>query len=100
MKSLDFELSSPAENEFFDIVDYYKQFSYSLSADFIQEFDKGVQRLKRLPESGSPYLHETRRVILNRFPYSIVYKTYHEVIVVHAVIHMKRKPGYWKKRLE
>lgn len=101
MTRLAFELDDAAEAEFYNIVDYYKQFARSLSSDFIQEFDRAVQRLQDFPKAGSPYLHGTKRIILRRFPYSIVYKIYRdEKMVAHAVMHMRRKPDYWKERLK
>lgn len=76
MTDLAFELDDAAEAEFYTIVDYYNN-------------------------TTLPYLHETKRIILRRFPYSIVYKIYgDEVIVAHAVMHMSRKPDYWKERLK
>lgn len=101
MTKVTFELTDAAEAEFYNIVDYYKQFDPALSSDFIQEFDRAVQRLVDFPKAGSPYLHGTKRIILRRFPYSIVYKIYPDkVIVAHAVMHMKRKPDYWRERLK
>lgn len=96
-----FELDNAAEAEFYNIVDYYKQFDHYLSLDFIKEFDQAVERLLNFPKAGSPYLHSTKCIILRRFPYAIVYKIYgDELIVAHAVMHMSRKPDYWKERLK
>ncbi len=101
MSKLAFELDDAAEAEFYDIVDYYKQFDQTLSYDFIQEFEVAVQRLIKFPKAGHPYLHQTKRIFLNRFPYAIVYKVYRdELIMVFAIMHMKRKPDYWEKRLK
>jgi len=101
MGKMAFELDDAAEAEFYGIVDHYKQHDKSLSYDFIQEFDNAVQHLIRFPNAGHPYLHETKRVFLNRFPYAIVYKIYHdELIMVFAIMHLKRKPDYWEKRLQ
>lgn len=100
MSGFTFELDDFAEKEFYSIVDYYAQFDKALSSDFIQEFDHSVQQLIKFPNTGNPYLYNTRRIILNRFPYAIVYKIYNDhLIVSHAVMHMKRKPDYWKERL-
>ncbi|HKJ33559.1 MAG TPA: type II toxin-antitoxin system RelE/ParE family toxin [Balneolales bacterium] len=101
MRKLAFKLDEAAEGEFYNIIDYYKQFDKSLSSDFIYEFDRAVKHLQKFPDAGSPYLHNTKLIILHRFPYAIVYKIYrNKVIVVHAVMHMKRKPDYWKGRLK
>jgi plasmid stabilization system protein ParE len=56
MSNLAFELDDAAQNEFYDIVDYYKHFDNSLSRDFIQEFEDVVQRLVTFPKAGQPYL--------------------------------------------
>ncbi|SMO80897.1 type II toxin-antitoxin system RelE/ParE family toxin [Gracilimonas mengyeensis] len=100
MSNLAFELDDAAEAEFYDIIEYYKQFDKELSLDFVKEFDDAVQRLMKFPKAGHPYLHQTQRIFLNRFPYAIVYKLYRdELIVVFAIMHMRRKPDYWEKRL-
>jgi len=101
MNKLTFELNEAAEVELYDIVDYYKQFDQSLSHDFIQEFENAVQRLIKFPKAGHPYLHQTKRILMDRFPYSVVYKIYRdELIIVFAIMHVKRKPNYWKKRIK
>ena len=96
-----FELDDAAESEFYDIVDYYKQFDQTLSYDFIQEFEDAVHGLIKFTKAGHPYLHQTKRIFLNRFPYAIVYKVYRDkLIMVFAIMHMKRKPDYWEKRIK
>ena len=53
------------------------------------EFEDAVQRLIKFPKAGHPYLHQTKRIFLNRFPYAIVYKVYREkLIMVFAIMHM------------
>jgi toxin ParE1/3/4 len=44
-------------------------------------------------------LNGTRRFVLRRFPFSIIYLDDPEVRSIVAVAHSKRKPGYWKVRL-
>ena len=101
MSKIAFELDKAAEAEFYDIADYYKQFDQALSYDFIHEFEDAVQQLIKFPKAGHPYLHQTKRIFLDRFPCSIVYKVYrNELIVVFAIMHMKRKPDYWEKRIK
>jgi hypothetical protein len=44
-------------------------------------------------------LADTRRVLLRRFPFSVVYAADSDVALVIAVAHHSRRPGYWCKRL-
>jgi plasmid stabilization system protein ParE len=100
MSDFTFELDEFAEKEFYKIVAYYKQFDQELSSDFIKEFDQSVEQLLTYPKAGNPYLHDTRRVIFDRFPYAIVYKIYNaDIIIAHAIMHLKRQPDYWQERL-
>lgn len=101
MSKIALEIRSQAEDEFYDTIDYYKDIDPSLADDFIIEFEKFLEKILAFPEAGHPYLYQSKRVILDRFPYSIVYKIYgDEKVVVYAVFHMRRKPGYWKERLK
>jgi toxin ParE1/3/4 len=41
----------------------------------------------------------TRRVLLGRFPYAVVYREIaHDEIEIVAISHLKRRPGYWSRR--
>ena len=46
------------------------------------------------------YLHGTRRYLMRRFPYLVVYRATPDKLQVIAVAHGKRKPGYWRNRLK
>ena len=38
------------------------------------------------------------RVVVERFPYSIVYRRDPDFIVIVAVAHQRRRPRYWRSR--
>jgi hypothetical protein len=40
----------------------------------------------------------TRRALMARFPYQVVYRIRPAEIVIVAVAQLKRRPGYWKSR--
>ena len=44
------------------------------------------------------HLHGTRKFLLRRFPYGVVYRITKSAIQVIAVAHGRRRPGYWKSR--
>jgi hypothetical protein len=39
-----------------------------------------------------------RRYLVQRFPYGLTYAVQGDVIYVAAIMHLKRKPGYWYGR--
>ena len=41
---------------------------------------------------------DTRHFVLQRFPYSVVYRVADETVTIVAVAHQRRSPGYWRGR--
>ena len=79
-------------------VAFYRQQAPGLGAELVAEMRVVFDRLAAMPSSGSPAESETRRALLARFPFSIVYhESEHEVEII-AVMHQRRRPGYWKYR--
>ena len=65
-------------------------------SDFVEQVESAVQRITLHPASGTPYLLESRRMGIQRFPYSVVYVQRRNEVVVLAVAHDRRKPAYWQ----
>ena len=51
------------------------------------------------PSLNPPHLYGTQRAVLDRYPFSIVYRELLHEIQVIAVAHAKRHPGYWRGRI-
>ncbi|MGH8701418.1 MAG: type II toxin-antitoxin system RelE/ParE family toxin, partial [Burkholderiales bacterium] len=62
------------------------------------EVEHTVATMIAYPAIGSPITPTARRILLNRFPYSVVYRTSSDEIIVIAVAHQRRRPGYWRRR--
>jgi toxin ParE1/3/4 len=43
--------------------------------------------------------HDVHRLLLDRFPYSIVYQILPNRLRVVAVAHVRRRPRFWERRL-
>ncbi len=70
-----------------------------LGAELAAEVERAVQRILAFPEHGSPYLTGTRRVTRGRFPFGIVYQPQPDGVIVVAIAHHRRRPGYWRGRV-
>jgi toxin ParE1/3/4 len=79
--------------------EWYRQRSPEASVRFLSAVYDGLEKLARRPGSWPTYLSGTRRYILYRFPFSIIYLETFDAIQVIAVAHHRRKPGYWRQRL-
>lgn len=87
---------SSAEAEFAEAAAFYEAQSPGLGEDFIIEVERAVGGLSHNPELGTPYVEDTRRALVRRFPFNVVYLDQAEQILILA--HQRRKPGYWRNR--
>ena len=78
---------------------WYQQRSADAAFEFVTELSDALQDIRQAPDRWPQYLHGTRRYVLNRFPFSIIYLDSPESVMIIAVAHSKRKPGYWKRHL-
>jgi plasmid stabilization system protein ParE len=78
---------------------WYLSHSYEVSLDFLNELYAAAEDIARAPRRWPKYLHGTRRFVMQRFPFSVVYLDDFELVTIIAVAHSKRRPGYWKNRL-
>jgi toxin ParE1/3/4 len=88
-----------AREEFLAAAEYYEAASPGLGAEFVEDVERAVKRLATFSKHGSPYVADTRRLFLRRFPFDIVYLEVETKLVVVAVAHQRRKPFYWRDRL-
>jgi toxin ParE1/3/4 len=79
--------------------EFYLSKSPAVEEAFRQELERAIALIREHPETWPTYVLGTRRFILNRFPYSLVYKTDATHALIVAIAHAKRKPGYWRPRL-
>jgi toxin ParE1/3/4 len=90
---------APARAEFLAEVVYYNQVAPSQGARFAAAVEEATARALTFPLSGSPSEPNVRRVVVKNFPFSVVYRPEADGIVVFAVAHHSRRPGYWRSRV-
>ncbi len=88
-----------AEAELTAALERYEQWSPGLGRDFLDEFEAGIQRIREHPEAWPVLRGEARRYLLRRFPFGLVYAIRPGEIYLIAVMHLKRRPFYWKDRV-
>ncbi len=76
----------------------YRERNEIAAAAFLAELDRAIELLSEGPMRWPTHLHGTRRFLLRRFPFAVVYREAGHTIQVVAVAHRRRKPGYWKER--
>jgi len=89
----------PAQAELEEAVDYYNDQQPGLGDEFAEEIRRTIHRILAHPEAWAKLSRRTRRCRTNKFPYGIIYQIRGDSILVVAVMHLHRKPSYWKDRL-
>jgi plasmid stabilization system protein ParE len=87
-----------AEFEMNEAVEYYEAQQVNLGGRFLLTIQDAVNRILIDP-FRYPYIEPgIRRCLVRTFPFGVVFKEKGEIIVVLAVMHLKRDPDYWKDR--
>lgn len=89
----------PAETEAAEAALYYQD-KAELGKEFLDDLEDGIKILRRSPKIGTPLGTRVRQLLLSKFPYSIIYYVHEESIIIAAVAHHKRKPNYWRDRVD
>ena len=85
-----------ARDELIEATRYYtEQAGPEVAQAFQQTVVDSVGRVAQFPLTWPRGRRGTRRLILRTFPFAIVYHVNEDRIVVVAVAHLKRRPGYW-----
>jgi toxin ParE1/3/4 len=74
--------------------------SRKAALDFIEELDRATQTISEEPGRWSAGKNDTRRFLLWRFPFSIIYSEQESAVTIWAVAHGSRRPEYWAQRLK
>ena len=87
-----------AEAEFIAAAKYYESQQKNLGVRFISSVEAGVARITSNPHLFPVIGQDVRQCLTRTFPFGIVFRDTKEQIEIIAIMHLKREPGYWKKR--
>lgn len=78
---------------------YYARASAAMAARFVAALGDATARVAANPAGWPADAHGTRACRLRKFPYRLVYVEEPARVLVLAVPHDRRRPGYWRRRL-
>ncbi len=79
---------------------WYEDLRPGLGEEFIAEIDATVARVIEQPALFTLWAGEAkvRRAVVERFPYVLFFEATETEVLVLAVAHAARRPGYWLAR--
>jgi len=92
------EFHPEARTEYLHAASYYEERQTGLGTRFTIEIENTIQRMVEVPHRWQKFEGEIHRCLAHRFPYGVLYSIEKDHVLVLAIMHHSRKPGYWQTR--
>ncbi len=93
-----YEFHPEALEEYNEAGFYYARKEPGLDLRFIISVENAIERILEEPLRHRMFEQDVRRCLTRTFPYAILYTIEDGFILIVAVAHLSREPGYWKRR--
>lgn len=87
-----------AETDLTAAFSWYEDKRQGLGYDFLLQVEAGLKYIERMPEAHQAGYKGTRKHLIKRFPYKIIYIINDNTLIVLAVLHGKRSEEFLKRR--
>ncbi|MDE0405403.1 MAG: type II toxin-antitoxin system RelE/ParE family toxin [Nitrospira sp.] len=77
---------------------FYEDSQPGLGKAFLASVEAATEEIVQHPLRWRKIKGKFRRYLIHGFPYGLIYAVQDDAIYVAAVMHLKRKPGYWVRR--
>ncbi|TVR45495.1 MAG: type II toxin-antitoxin system RelE/ParE family toxin [Planctomycetota bacterium] len=91
---------SEAAAELDEAFRYYENDYPGRGHRFLEKIEECALRICQYPNLGTEELPNIRRMVVDRFPYKLLYMIHRNEIVILAVAHCRRMPNYWMDRAQ
>lgn len=89
-----------AERELTRAAQFYETEREGFGARFAAEIERTLRLIEGSPRAGTLWRAGPARAWrTKRFPFTIVYVDRADALIVVAIAHTKRRPGYWATRI-
>jgi toxin ParE1/3/4 len=88
-----------AEDELLSEIGYLELRANGLGRRFFAEVRRAENLIAQFPESAAEILPGIRKRVLRKFRYSLIYTMEEDGLLILAVAHHSRRPGYWVGRV-
>jgi len=93
-----YRLDPAARDEYREAAERYLKESPRIAAAFVEQIEAAIRQVRDNPTIWRVLEDDVRRCLVRRFPFGIYYTVEKGEIIVWAIMHLHRQPGYWLKR--
>jgi toxin ParE1/3/4 len=95
-----YEFHSEALEEYRQAALWYAERESTLAQQFIASVEDAIGRVLDAPTRWRVIDEDVRRCLTRVFPYAVLYTIEADFLLIVAVMHCSREPGYWKLRID
>jgi len=88
-----------ARLEYLDAAAYYESRKPGVGSAFTIEVEATIARILERPDRFRTIHKGVHTCRTRTFPYAILYTIEQGALLIVAVMHLRREPGYWRKRI-
>ena len=78
---------------------YYVERDPRVGRRFVAAVEDAIDRIVESPTRWRVLDEDVRRCLTRVFPYGVLYTIEPDFVLIVAVMHCGRQPGYWKRRI-
>jgi len=93
-----YEFHVEALEEYTQATLHYAEVQPGLESRFIDCAEEAIHRVLKAPKRWRIYDDDVRICLTHVFPYAIFYTIEADYVLILAVTHCSREPGYWRHR--
>lgn len=88
-----------AEKDLQEAFDYYQTCRVGLGHEFMMCVEVALKSIQRNPAQHPIIYKHIYRNFVQRFPFGVYYLVKQDLVLVIAVLHVRRDPLHWQKRV-
>ena len=96
---MEYKFHPEALEEYREAAIWYADRERETAHQFITNVEDAIQRVVEAPTRWRIIDEDVRRCLTILFPYAILYTIEDDFILIVAVMHFSREPGYWRERI-
>lgn len=94
-----YEFHPAALEEYRQATSWYSEREAKLAMQFVASVENAIKRIVENPTLWRLIDEDVRRCLTRVFPFGVLYTIEDDFILILAVMHFSREPGYWKSRI-
>lgn len=93
-----YDFHPEARVEYLEAISFYEERRPGLGAAFTVAIEAVIGRVLDSPTAWRVVEDDVRRCLARRFPFGVLYTVEQDAVLIVAIMHCSRRPGYWRSR--